>query len=248
MSYDIKNGSIFIADAHENDDRDYFWQFLLLVEKGQIKPASLFLMGDMFDLLVGEVKLTHKFAQKYIEKLEMLALKFPIFYFEGNHDFNLSSFFKNVKVFSFNDQPQVFKSPAGDILLLHGDRYENFLYRFYTYFIRNSTVCKGINILNNALKGFLHVKILKNQKSKNICKKIDGFKDMVFSKLKFYPTINIKAILEGHYHQNKKFSYNDLVYYNFSSFACDQSYFVVQFDPSMKITQLNLRGKHGNNV
>ncbi len=248
MLHKVENGAVFIADAHENEQRDDFWQFLLLVEKGDIKPSSLFLMGDIFDLLVGEVELTHKFAKKYIDKLEFLAKRFPIYYFEGNHDFNLKPLFLHVKVFSFFEQPQVFKTPLGDILLSHGDQYEDFSYKIYTYVIRNKFTCKVLNALNNLTNGYLHVEILNSQKHKKICQKIDNFQDKIDNKLKFYPTKNIKAIFEGHYHQNRKFVYKDLIYYNFSSFACDKSYFVVQFGKSMKITRLNVRGKNGNNV
>lgn len=246
--FEILDGAIFIADAHENEKRDNFWRFLSDIESKKILPTQLFLMGDMFDLLVGEITATHKFAQKYIDKLEILAKNFPIFYFEGNHDFNLKSLFKNVKIFSFKHQPQTFYTPAGNILLSHGDKYGNFFYKSYTYFIRNTITSSSLNFLNECLKGAISSYIINNQYKKNICNKIDNFEEKILSKLKYYPTENIKAIFEGHYHQNQNFLHENVSYYNFSSFACDKSYFVVQFAPSMKITQFNLRGSNGNNV
>ncbi|EAH5875068.1 UDP-2,3-diacylglucosamine diphosphatase, partial [Campylobacter coli] len=49
-------------------------------------------MGDIFDLLIGEISATHEFAKPYIKLLEELALKMEIIYLEGNHDFNLARF------------------------------------------------------------------------------------------------------------------------------------------------------------
>ncbi len=62
-------------------------------------------MGDIFDLLIGEISATHEFAKPYIELLEELALKIEIIYLEGNHDFNLSCFFKRVKFLTYKSSP-----------------------------------------------------------------------------------------------------------------------------------------------
>ncbi|EAI9968245.1 UDP-2,3-diacylglucosamine diphosphatase, partial [Campylobacter jejuni] len=86
-----------MADAHENEQRKEFWEFLQTLKKGKISTPQLILMGDIFDLLIGEISATHEFAKPYIELLEELALKIEIIYLEGNHDFNLSCFFKRVK-------------------------------------------------------------------------------------------------------------------------------------------------------
>lgn len=49
----IKEGALFIADAHDSVERAFFFDFLVYVN--QNPPSQLFLMGDMFDLLVGSV-------------------------------------------------------------------------------------------------------------------------------------------------------------------------------------------------
>ena len=93
----IKENAIFIADAHENENRRGFWKFLQALKNKEIKTPQLFLMGDIFDLLIYEIKATHKFALAYINILEQLADDIEIFYLEGNHDFNLAKFFNKVK-------------------------------------------------------------------------------------------------------------------------------------------------------
>ncbi|EAH4734534.1 TPA: metallophosphoesterase, partial [Campylobacter jejuni] len=94
-----------MADAHENEQRKGFWEFLQALKKGKISTPQLILIGDIFDLLIGEISATHEFAKPYIELLEELALKIEIIYLEGNHDFNLSCFFKRVKIFNLQEQP-----------------------------------------------------------------------------------------------------------------------------------------------
>lgn len=75
------------------------------LKKGKISTPQLILMGDIFDLLIGEISATHEFAKPYIELLEELALKIEIIYLEGNHDFNLSCFFKRVKILTYKSSP-----------------------------------------------------------------------------------------------------------------------------------------------
>ncbi len=244
----VKDGAIFIADAHESEKRNHFWDFLCEIEKKNIIPSQLFLMGDIFDLLVGDIEDTEAFASPYMKKLEKLASDFPIYYFEGNHDFNISNRFQNITIFPIDFQPVRFSSPYGDILISHGDCFEDISYKIYTKIIRNKIVCKILGVANKSLNFFISGSILKSQKGKNLCKDIKNFESIIREKLPRYNTSNVSFILEGHYHQNKKFSYKNLIYQNFSSFACDKSYFVVQFEQGMKITQKKLRNSHGDNL
>lgn len=248
MHHKISQGAIFIADCHENKQREWFWKFLCDIKANKITPSELFLMGDIFDLLVGEITFTHSFAKKYINLLDELAKKIPIFYFEGNHDFNLQKIFSHVKVIPLQNQPMIFKYKNQKILLSHGDIYGDLSYILYTKFIRHSFTCKVLNTLNNALNGYISNKILHAQKSKNICKKIKNFKQNINVKLQKYPLKNIDVVCEGHYHQNENFTCKGVMYQNFSSFACDKSYFVVQSHKSIKFTQIKLRGNNGINI
>jgi UDP-2,3-diacylglucosamine hydrolase len=122
MSLEIKDGALFIADAHENGkNRVLFAEFLHRIKSGEIAPAQLFLMGDIFDLLVGGVKTTQLLFQNEITCLEEIGQKIDVFYFEGNHDFNLNMVFSNVKVIPLKKQPILFESECGSFWLAHGD-------------------------------------------------------------------------------------------------------------------------------
>ena len=73
MSY-LQDKAIFIADAHESENRDDFFKFLKKIENKEITTPQLFLMGDMFDLLVGDIAYTVKKYQKYIDLIEKISL------------------------------------------------------------------------------------------------------------------------------------------------------------------------------
>lgn len=238
----IKNGAIFISDAHENDKRDYFYHFLCMVEVKEINPTQLFLMGDMFDLLVGEITYLRDKYKKHIDLIEKIAQNIEVFYFEGNHDFLLKDLFKNVKVINIDMQPTVFQISNQKILLSHGDKYGGKIHEFYTKIIRNQVVLKTLNKIDESGNFFISKKLEKDLLKKEICTKIIDFREIISKKLEKYVDMRVDMIAEGHYHQNRRFKYQNYKYINFSSFACNQSYFIVQLSPDIKFIEKKLRG------
>lgn len=240
----ILPNAIFIADAHESDRRDDFYHFLLAIHSKQIKTPQLFLMGDMFDLLVGKVTYGVKKYKKYLELLEKISQDIEVYYFEGNHDFSLSNLFLHVKIIPIQKQPMLFELEATKSLcaLSHGDKYGDFIHNFYTFLIRSKGLLKILNFLDERIGFGISKKIEKDLLQKDICRKIEGFKSKIATKLKLYSSQNLSYILEGHYHQNKEYKFGNLNYINFSSFACNQSYFIVEFFNGVKFTQKKLRG------
>ncbi len=226
---EIKRGAVFVADSHVNKKRDNFFEFLKSIDEKRIDTSQLFLMGDIFDLLVGGVEYTQKINQKYINLINKISKKVEIFYFEGNHDFNLKKIFPNIKVFSYKDQPAVFKMNNYNVLLLHGDKATPFLYTVYTKIIRSKIFLFTISIVDNFLNGFISKKIIRSQYKKDICKKIDNFKDIVQTRMAKLLTNDIDIIIEGHFHQNVTlYIKEDKKYINISSFACNKSFIIVQ--------------------
>lgn len=234
----IQEGALFIADAHDNEKRVFFWDFLLFIKDNP--PPQLFLMGDMFDLLVGDVSYGVKKYQPYISLLEEIATRCEVYYFEGNHDFNLSKLFLHVKIFPIDQQPLLATLPNGQtIALLHGDKYGDRLHRCYTRLIRNTSVLKGLNALDILLGRGISRAIEANQRKKKLCAPIATFETLIENKLRRYPQTSF--IAEGHYHQNRQFTFNSLTYVNFSSFACNQSYFSVQSLPKTHFAPMQFR-------
>lgn len=240
----IQEGAIFIADAHACDERAFFLDFLLHVET--LKPTQLFLMGDMFDLLVGSVKYGVSKYQRHIEIINKIAKHTEIFYFEGNHDFDLQTLFKEVKVIPLYQQPLLFTLPDGrSCLLSHGDKFGNTTHKLFTAFIRNKTVLRVLNFVDEIFDFFISKSITRNQQKKNLCRAIDGFETMIKAKIENYKPLHVEVIAEGHYHQNCTFLVNNRQYVNFSSFACNQSYFIVQSSLKSEFVEKQLRGCNG---
>ena len=238
----IKEGALFISDAHENDKRDEFYHFLCMVESKEINPTQLFLMGDMFDLLIGEVKYLKDKYKKYIDLIEKIAQNIEVFYFEGNHDFSLKHIFKNTKIISIDIQPVVFQISNQKILLSHGDKYGGRTHTFFTKIIRNSIVLKTLNKIDVLGRFFISKRVEEDLLKKDICTKIINFENIIGKKIEKNVDIEIDMIAEGHYHQNRTFRYKKHEYINFSSFACNQSYFIVELSPDIKFIEKKLRG------
>lgn len=246
--FELKNKAIFLADAHENEQRDGFLRFLLALKEAKIECEQLILMGDIFDLLVGEISATHHFAKPYIELLEGLSTRIEIIYLEGNHDFNLSKFFKQVKVIPIQKQPlnlqckqrlkfterslnleykttEFFNLQA--LKLSHGDIFLKFFLSLALRSLRGHFLLSVLNLLDRLTKNSLSNKIKKNQTKKNLFYKINNFDDLARQRFKRYDVKN-GLVIEGHYHQNFILNEDEIKYINLPSFAYKESFFVVE--------------------
>ncbi len=241
----LKDKAILIADAHENEERKGFWEFLQALKKGEISTPQLILMGDIFDLLIGEISATHDFAKPYIDLLEELAQNLEIIYLEGNHDFNLACFFRKVKIFNLKQQPLKLNlhTSKGKIFLAHGDIFLSPLLQFILKSLRNHYLLIFLNILNQILFHYLTNKILANQKKKNLFYKINNFKNLAKNRYQKYDTKG-SWVCEGHYHQNCILNEKDIKYFNLASFAYERSFFVVEFHREIKFREQKLRGQN----
>lgn len=234
----IKEGALFIADAHDSAERSSFLTFL---EHLQLNPPpQLFLMGDMFDLLVGGIANTERKYALYINAINALSNQCEIIYFEGNHDFNLTQLFLHVKIIPISQQPicGVFED-GKRCLLSHGDRYAKGLEALYTAWIRHPLTLKILGGFDIVLKGAISNAIMRDQCRKNLCRKIPHFEALIASKIDRYPTKGVDMIVEGHYHQNQFFTCKNISYVNFPSFACNQSYFSAQSSQETKFVSIH---------
>ncbi|MDR0666044.1 MAG: metallophosphoesterase [Campylobacteraceae bacterium] len=217
MSLEIKDGALFVADAHENGkNRTLFSKLLRRIQSGEATVTQLFLMGDMFDLLVGGVETTQRLFKDEIACLEEIGQKIEVFYFEGNHDFNLSKIFSHVKIIPLKKQPMPFESRCGLFWLSHGDLDGGFWYKLYTALIRNPFLVAVLSLFD--FKGLISYSILKKLEKKELCTKIKNFEDIAVKKILFYKECDF--IVEGHYHQNQSFKSKKCTYVNLGAFAC----------------------------
>lgn len=224
----LKDGAIFIADAHYAPWRPPFFDFLRAVDKGEIQAAQLILMGDVFDLLFGDVDATLTLNHDAITLLNTLATRMEILYLEGNHDFRLQSVFPNIRVITRAHQPFNAVYNNQTIALSHGDTFMGFGYELYTAIIRNRVVLKVLNQLDQWRGNFIVKRLIVMMKGKHHCNAIENFSQLIHKRLNQYPGKKPDVLIEGHFHQNSSFEVLGRAYINLGAFACNERYYAVQ--------------------
>lgn len=227
----ILDGAIFIADAHENINRFEFLKLIKAFNKGVLKiPPQIFLVGDIFDFL-SSTRHTQAVYKEWIDELNLLSTKTQIYYFEGNHDFNLSSIFPNITLYPISSQPVIFTLDNKRVAIAHGDIFLGFFTQNILKFLRNCIFLKFMDFLDGILKFKITKWILSTQKDKNLSYKIPNFKEIIRGKIDKYKA---DIIIEGHYHQGVKFKINSKDYINLPCFASERSYFIVEYTDEIK--------------
>ena len=239
----VKSGAIFIADSHENENRENFWCFLCALKSDEIKTPQLFLMGDMFDFLAAQCEFFVKFYEPYIDVINEISKKTEIYYFEGNHDFNLAPLFKNVKTYPIGAQPVKFVSKCQKcVFIAHGDIFLPLVSKYALRFLRVKIFLKTMNFFDKFLNFRLSKRILNKLKRKILDYKIPNFKNLAEAKMRRYNAFyEADVIIEGHYHQGEQYTIGKQKYINISSFACEQSYFVVEYDQNIKFARKSVK-------
>ncbi len=241
----IQEGALFLSDAHENPPyREGFFHFLRAVEQGEIKTSQLFFMGDMFDLLIGEIDYTRHHNRDTIDLINRLCERVEIFYFEGNHDYNLRTVFPKITVFPIRQQPVSATFHDRKLLLSHGDWCEEKAYLRYTQMVRNPLLLKPLNLLDKIRHNAISSRLLTKLSQKNICRKLPRFHDYIKQKIQKYDIgiSKIDFVCEGHYHQNVEYRFHETIYRNFSSFACEKSYYQITFQDRVVFKEVRIRG------
>ena len=77
--------AIFIADAHYNKKRTQLGDLLLKIKNDEIQTQQIFLMGDMFDFLSGEIDYFKCINYKITSLINDLSITHEVLYLEGNH-------------------------------------------------------------------------------------------------------------------------------------------------------------------
>ena len=235
-SLQIRSGALFIADAHDNVNKKNFLKFLQNLQGLGTLPPQVFLLGDMFDFLAN-TGFVQEFYAEYITLINEISQKCEIFYFEGNHDFNLAEIFPNVRVFANCDQPAIFEFNSSQIAVAHGDIFLPFFTRTALLFLRKKWFLKFMDKIDCALKFKISKAILKSQEDKILYKKAQNFKEYIEPKIHNY---RADIIIEGHYHQDEILKFDDKKYINLNSFGVEAKFYVVENSPNFNLLSKNL--------
>ena len=225
--FELLDGAIFISDAHYSDKLPQLLPFLSSIASGEIEASQLILMGDIFDLLFGQIPPTHRANEKAIELLGTIASKIEVYYLEGNHDYTLSSIFPDIRCFSLHEQPITCSYKGKRVLLAHGDIHIAPIYALYATLIRSDTIMYLLGAINTMTKGLIIRKLERYLDKKDNCNDFVGFKEYIYKRLYRYKG-RCDYFIEGHFHQNRAFKIEDFYYINLDAFACYQRYFIVK--------------------
>ncbi len=226
----LKEGAVFITDAHYNRPKGETALKKLLdgIAAKKIETPQLFLLGDIFDALFGGVPYTAVENEEIIDLIQEIAKEREVIYLEGNHDFQLQKFFqKDVTLFPIKKQPIVIEGNGRRICLAHGDFDAPFGYRFYTALIRNPFILFFLNLYDSLTNHSILNFVERHMSKKEQCNEFTWFED--FAKKRFEKGCGCDLFVDGHFHQNRSFSYPQCKYVNLGAFACNQRYFVVKF-------------------
>ncbi len=240
--FELKAGALIIADAHYSAQHPKLLQLLHDILYENIKASQLILMGDIFDLLFGPIPLSYRRNREVINTINAIGKKMQVLYLEGNHDFAIKKYFPEVHIIPLQEQPLHVRFENRDILLAHGDFASNFKYRIYTRIIRSRVTLSLLGIIDylsfHSIINWLDRYLAK----KDDCYKIETFEALVKRRLQENDLFNYDGLIEGHFHQNHSYDFDNFNYINLAAFACNERYFIVKLvQEALELEEFRLR-------
>lgn len=199
----------FVSDIHLTSETEprgcLFLQFLKKLEREE--TTHLFLVGDIFDLWVGN---HDYFKQRYSHIISTLThLKeggVEVHYFEGNHDLHLSKFWQDELGFIVHKGPEFFQLGPYRIRVEHGDQInpDDKGYLFLRWFLRTSPMKFLCHFCPGKIVQWVGERA--SQKSRQYTSEVKTIsKDEVLDKLRvhterIFSHIPIDFLISGHIH------------------------------------------------
>ncbi|TSA85977.1 metallophosphoesterase [Helicobacter mehlei] len=227
----LAEGAIFVADAHHQEGSPH----LPCLLDGLIAnpPPQFFLMGDIFQILMGSVRSSYEPHALILEQLRVLSQKSTLFYLEGNHDMGLrywQGLAQHAQIYPRNCQPLAFSYQDKTYLLAHGDLFLGWGYELYIRLLSNRLSCKILGFLDRIRQ--LYPYIARPIKKKKIREWHLSPADWICFKqerLKHYHkgVCGKEGVIEGHFHiQNAP---QDSLYCPLPAFYCTKQ--IATFTP-----------------
>lgn len=116
---------LFVSDVHlDEPHKKRYGAFLRFLKETCAAPdvEKVFLVGDIFDLWLGDRKIYVDKHKEVLEALKNLALTKEVHFFEGNHDFQLGKVWTDMGVhvhpasYEFHHKGKKFLISHGDLL------------------------------------------------------------------------------------------------------------------------------------
>lgn len=151
---------VAISDVHVKKEGDFAYHLLIqfLQHPDVLNADAIFLLGDIFDLMIGPHSQYFSRFQGYFLALQnLLRLGKKIYYVEGNHDFHLKKLYEHFFLIHQDLNSSLFQMAAEFVIvdagkkihLSHGDEVEieNVGYRRYKSFVTSPPLTFYANYL-----------------------------------------------------------------------------------------------------
>jgi len=222
----IVEGAYIVSDAHYSHLRPELLQFMQKIHRKKLAVPQLILMGDICDALFGGVPYTYERNRELIELINTISQEIEVIYCEGNHDFNLKKLLPHCRVVPLKQQPFKCSFKEQKIFLAHGDFDAKAFDFLYTSLIRSRLIITILRLIDTLCGHCILQKLDMHLSKKDDCKEFVNFKEYIVKRqLQKYGG---DVFIEGHYHQNSSFSFENYNYINLPAFACNQRYFIVK--------------------
>jgi len=238
---EIKEGAFVIADAHYSHKREELLSLIKDIHSKKLQPTQLILMGDIFDALFGSITYTLEKNAQIVSLINDISEQIEVIYLEGNHDFNLKDLFPKAKVFTIQNQPIICTYEDKTVCLAHGDFNGDFFYRLYVSLIRNPSLLRILNSIDNSIDHYILKKLDNYLNKKDDCNEFTGFREYIEKRLSNRVTCDY--FIEGHFHQNRSLEFENFRYINLGAFACNQRYFIVKSLQDKELLEENIFSK-----
>ncbi|MCE3047287.1 metallophosphoesterase [Helicobacter kayseriensis] len=227
MSLKLNHDAIFIADSHFSCKSKGLLDYLTSLFASP--PSQLILMGDIAQILLGNLKNSIQSNIELLANLDRLEKQgTQIVWLEGNHDLFLhkikrSNLLKQTLFIPRKQQP--IKAIYHDkiYLLAHGDL---FLSKRYELYIQTLTrIPKLLEIIDYLSAGEIYSELEKKLECKMIKNYPLGFFDFASQRIALYQKYfqyPFHGIIEGHFHIGKKLTLYGIQYISLPAFYFKQ--------------------------
>lgn len=210
---EIKQDAIFIADSHTQCCSQNRRDSLIFVLEKMLDsvPSQIFLMGDISNILVGNLKSSIKSNKTLLNAIDLLSKKAQIIYFEGNHDFNLENLLPSVIKIPRKNQPLLATFGDKTALIAHGDIFLDKKYEIYIKILSAKVSAKILNAMDLATFGRFYSFIEKKVQNKKIRLLQDegAIYALIKRRIQSYENyilrhnLRVDFVIEGHFHLGK---------------------------------------------
>lgn len=195
---------LFISDLHLQDDRpDLTRALLMFLQENQGKCEELYILGDLFEVWLGDDSLTATSEAVAKALHEFAECGSDVYIMHGNRDFLMGTEFAARCGASLLAEPYRLHSKLGDIVLMHGDVLctDDTEYQTFRSMVR-SAEWQADFLARNLDERIAFARQARQQSSAATAEKQDGIMDVnQAAVLEFLQRVDCPRLLHGHTHR-----------------------------------------------